>query len=618
MVQIAFLSPWAFIGFESVSHSAAEYKFKHSRMFRVLAISVVVTTALYIFAVLLSISAYPEGCSSWLDYISNLDKYNGIEGLPAFYAVKYYMGNAGVGIMMVSLLSLVLTSMIGMLRALGRLCYAVAQDHILPERFSKLNKKQIPVNTILLVLILSLPIPFLGRTARAYSVLGRAHLNQGNDQLSLVCDETAYEIIKRHRIRGPVRIAALNNLSASFHAMEEPKKGIRYLKECLDLLNRDYSEEYTDLLMYSINLAGCYKDLGELDRADEIFDSVSGLLDKVGFPPLVCDYYIRRAIVAYLRENVQAGDGYIDSALSIFPENIYPLPLYDDLCEVARIITRRRDRERAERIFEIMTVFAEKNTGTLEQLFATRMLAYYYKDFGEYQRAAEYFAKYDELNEKKMRELKEMQMKLHTTTRRTEAEIRKLKRKMRENEDLVSRDPLSKLLNRSALLRVSSEFIESASKKRQKVGVIFIDIDCFKECNDTYGHARGDEIIRRVAGVCRRQETKNVRFARYGGDEFFGITKDLDDEGVRAIARRICRDIRNADIPNEKNPNGGRLTLSVGVINVPITNRTDTILEIANVADKALYHAKSAGRNVIYELDRDEDKGGASYVKVEF
>ena len=457
--------------------------------------------------------------------------------------------------------------------------------------------------------------------ARAYFALGRAYINQGNDQMSLVCDEKAYKIVKRHRIKGSTRIAALNNLSVSYHAMEEPKKSIKYLNECIDLLKKECSEKYTDLFMYSINLAGCYRDVGELDRADETFDSVSGLLEKVGIPPLVCDYYVRRAIVAYLRKDIPTGNGYMDTALSIFPENVYPLPLYDDLCEVGRILSKNKDRERSDRIFKLVTVFAENNDGTLEQLFATRMIANYYKDFGEYQLASEFFSKYEALHEKQMRELKEVQMKLHSTTNNTEAEIRKLKRMMRENEDLFSRDPLSKLLNRSALLRVSSEFIESAAKKRQKVGILFIDIDCFKECNDTYGHAKGDEIIRKVAGVCKKQETKNIRFARYGGDEFFGITRGLSDEEVHDVARRISRDIRKADIPNEKSPHGGRLTLSVGVINVAITGKTDTILEIANYADKALYHAKNAGRNAIYELvhgDGKANSGDSAYIKIDF
>ena len=171
VMRIAFISPWAFIGFESVTNSPSGFSFKRSIMFRVLVIATVVTTALYIFVILLSVSAYPAGCASWLDYIQNLDKYEGIEGLPAFYAANYYMGNTGVLILMASLLSLVLTSLIGMLRAVSRLCYAMALDGIiLSGRYAKLNKKQVPVNAILLVLLVSLPIPFIGRTAIGWIV----------------------------------------------------------------------------------------------------------------------------------------------------------------------------------------------------------------------------------------------------------------------------------------------------------------------------------------------------------------------------------------------------------------------------------------------------------------
>ena len=170
VIRIAFISPWAFIGFESVSHSAAEYRFEHRNMFRVLTISLSVITSLYVFVILLSVSAYPEGCSNWLDYISHLDDFEGIAGLPAFYAAHYYLGNTGIYILMASLLSLVITSLIGMMRTLSRLCYAAALDGILPERYAKLSDKQIPINTILLVLLISLPIPFLGRTTIGWIV----------------------------------------------------------------------------------------------------------------------------------------------------------------------------------------------------------------------------------------------------------------------------------------------------------------------------------------------------------------------------------------------------------------------------------------------------------------
>ena len=91
IIHIAFISPWAFIGFESVSHSAAEYRFEHRDMFKVLVLSVTVTTLLYIFVILLSVSAYPQGCASWLDYIRRLNEFEGIAGLPAFYPANYYL-----------------------------------------------------------------------------------------------------------------------------------------------------------------------------------------------------------------------------------------------------------------------------------------------------------------------------------------------------------------------------------------------------------------------------------------------------------------------------------------------------------------------------------------------
>ena len=169
-LRIALISPWAFIGFENITHSAEEYNFKRDKLHRILVISVLTTTAVYVFVTLLSISAYPEGCADWLDYIRNLDSYSGIDGLPAFYAAHFYMGDLGVAILIASLLALILTSLIGNLRALSRLFYAAANDDILPGKFAQLNEKHIPANAMLLVAAVSCVIPFVGRTAIGWIV----------------------------------------------------------------------------------------------------------------------------------------------------------------------------------------------------------------------------------------------------------------------------------------------------------------------------------------------------------------------------------------------------------------------------------------------------------------
>ena len=170
IVRIAVISPWAFIGFENISHATEELNFRSTRLYRVLFVSVIVTTALYIFVTLLSVTAYPGEYRSWLDYIQNRAHLDGLKGLPAFYAADRYMGKAGVTLLMLVLLSLIVTSLIGNITALSRLFYALGRDHILPARFGELNDRSLPAKAIALIVGFSMLFPFLGRTAIGWIV----------------------------------------------------------------------------------------------------------------------------------------------------------------------------------------------------------------------------------------------------------------------------------------------------------------------------------------------------------------------------------------------------------------------------------------------------------------
>ena len=170
IVKIAIISPWAFIGFENISHFTEEFTFHQNRYYRILVISVISTTTLYILAMILSVTAYPAGYDNWLEYIQNLDKLEGMEALPAFYAADCYLGKTGVGILMASLLALILTSLIGNMTALSRLFYALGRDKILPASVGRLNKHGIPAKAIMLTALISMIVPFLGRTAIGWIV----------------------------------------------------------------------------------------------------------------------------------------------------------------------------------------------------------------------------------------------------------------------------------------------------------------------------------------------------------------------------------------------------------------------------------------------------------------
>ena len=170
IIQIACISPWAYIGFENLSHSAEELTFPRTKVFRIFIAAVLTATVLYILLFLLSVSAYPPQYGSWLEYIRDHGNLRGIDGLPAFYAAHYYMGQTGVTILITALFGLIITSLIGNSVALSRLFYSLSKDSILPARFSSVNSVHVPARTLLLVAVISAPIPFFGRTAIGWIV----------------------------------------------------------------------------------------------------------------------------------------------------------------------------------------------------------------------------------------------------------------------------------------------------------------------------------------------------------------------------------------------------------------------------------------------------------------
>lgn len=170
ILHVACISPWAFIGFENISHSVEEFSFNRNRSFRIMTAALLTATVLYICVFMLSVSAHPARYANWMEYIADLKNLDGLEGLPAFYAAHHYLGDMGVSILMFALLSLIVTSLIGNTLALSRLLRVMAEDKIIPHRFSRINKYGIPGNAVFLVAGISVFIPFFGRTAIGWIV----------------------------------------------------------------------------------------------------------------------------------------------------------------------------------------------------------------------------------------------------------------------------------------------------------------------------------------------------------------------------------------------------------------------------------------------------------------
>ena len=166
---------------------------------------------------------------------------------------------------------------------------------------------------------------------------------------------------------------------------------------------------------------------------------------------------------------------------------------------------------------------------------------------------------------------------------------RRLARQRREFERLSRTDSLSGLYNR--LLWDEGVAAEFAQLQRHggQAALLLLDIDRFKDYNDTWGHLEGDEAIRHVARVLRAECRREDRIARYGGEEFGVLLPEIDAERASAAAERLRARIGRAD------SDFAGLTVSIGVApwDAGLVDGEEWVLR----ADKALYAAKRAGRN---------------------
>jgi diguanylate cyclase (GGDEF)-like protein len=160
-------------------------------------------------------------------------------------------------------------------------------------------------------------------------------------------------------------------------------------------------------------------------------------------------------------------------------------------------------------------------------------------------------------------------------------------------QELSIYDSLTSIYNRRYFMyRFSNEF-DRAKKFKFNVSFLMIDIDYFKKVNDTYGHLVGDVILREIAALIGRSIREIDFAARFGGEEFSVVLPETDKAGAIMVAERIRSKIGNRRI--KAFDESLMVSVSIGVASFPQNTLYSDVL--AEVADKALYKAKAAGRN---------------------
>ena len=164
VLSLVIMAPWAFVGFEVTAFDTAHFRFPIRKSRSIIFSSIVVAAFAYISMTFVSVSALPDGFTTWQAYIDGLGGLKGLASVPTFFAAKSIMGTVGLIIMTITAVAAILTGIIGGYRATTRVLATMAEDRILSEKF------QNTTYSIVFILILSVLLSLLGRNTLIWFV----------------------------------------------------------------------------------------------------------------------------------------------------------------------------------------------------------------------------------------------------------------------------------------------------------------------------------------------------------------------------------------------------------------------------------------------------------------
>jgi diguanylate cyclase (GGDEF)-like protein len=174
-------------------------------------------------------------------------------------------------------------------------------------------------------------------------------------------------------------------------------------------------------------------------------------------------------------------------------------------------------------------------------------------------------------------------------------EAKKFEHDIASLRKLAETDPLTNLLNRRAFMDAAADAMRYYQRYGRAIATLVVDIDHFKRVNDVHGHAAGDAVIRRIGELIAQTLRETDKVARFGGEEFVVLLREVGEHDAHELAERIRLVIAESRIPF----GGKELGVTVSIGCAAITAHDRDIEELIERADRALYAAKGSGRNCI-------------------
>lgn len=418
--------------------------------------------------------------------------------------------------------------------------------------------------------------------------------------MSLNCTMEALELATKLNNR-PRRSTILNNIANMFETFGDLQAAVSYYYQAFNCLQGlDVAEKNTShyalVCANLINLTCCFNDLDEADRILKEFKYID-----ISTPDNLGQYIISCCHIASVKKDFEAICEYIRQLELLLAESeLWRYQYFEIMLHVARITIEFKNKEYA---FKALTALSkltdDEDRGN--QLCEQRLWVQYYEMFGTKAQQAKAYKRYYQLKEIiDVTNNKTMSAGLHAKISLREAEKKQeeILKTAEKFENEAQCDELTQLYNRRSLVNVSSRV--SSDPEVQTFGLIMIDVDYFKQFNDTYGHADGDVALLTVAKCMVKAAADNQKICtfRYGGDEFLTTYENCSNYDMENYVKNLIQLVHNEAIPHSQSVCNNIVTLSVGYHIIERDGNEDlNIADLLAKADKALYWTKGQGRD---------------------
>ncbi|MCR5585220.1 MAG: diguanylate cyclase [Lachnospiraceae bacterium] len=505
------------------------------------------------------------------------------------------------------------------------LAYAVINQVILDFRANSLSQNTI--KKLADVLQMSENKNDYDLEAECHNMLGIVASHMVDKAAGLEHFEKGYSLSKRHHLILHQSVFA-NNIGDTYMTLGEYGLALEYFRESYRLImEREKKQKckatspvsITRINMCFMNMAEVHYRQGNYEEAVRMLSCIDGIeSDNKGL-----FYYtsimILRTLIYIKMGATEEVISYLDQIIADAENANEAISTLEDYIGLADVLIDAGYHDKAKRLLDASEKIVEDVD--LEDkwcLFLKTKIKYMKLNEPNTDRTLLY-EKYLAHRDNVDMGLKAQQLTSLKNKKRLEEEIRKrnnAEKRNRKLKALSEHDQLTGVYNRYAMLELGTAWFNEAKEKGVRLTFMIIDVDYFKEYNDTYGHLGGDEVLRMIGEVLLECTQNTDLVVRYGGDEFFIISKGRNVEDVISLGATINRKINEKKILHAASPISQYVTLSFGAV-CGKAAKDQTMIDAIHFADNGLYRIKNERRNALGLFRQVDDDFEFECVKFE-